>query len=183
MIPRDVASQCYQSPLEHMQAFASTCKYTQAHASTQRRMQAFASTCKHSQAHASTHRHMQVLTGTCKYSRAHASPCSIPPCRVWYPRTSTYIRVQTGTLIIHGASWMYLCSLLLLAYGSAAGLDTCFLTSHDLAWSTTCGSVSSLQVGRGSVNLSKLTHHPPKFRYSYRKGRGGSFTTVQWFWP
>jgi len=29
----------------------------------------------------------------------------------------------------------------------SCGLDTCFLTSYGLAWSTTCGSVSSLQVG------------------------------------
>jgi len=37
--------------------------------------------------------------------------------------------------------------LLLVSYGSAAGLDTCFFTSYSLARSTMCGSISSLQIG------------------------------------
>jgi len=40
-----------------------------------------------------------------------------------------------------------------LAAGSAAGLDTCFFTGDDLAWSTACGSVSSLQVVVNWVSL------------------------------
>ena len=49
---------------------------------------------------------------------------------------------------------------------SAPRADTCFFTSDGLAWSTTGGSVSSLQDG-GSVNLNPFTHHPPGFGYSY----------------
>jgi len=30
-----------------------------------------------------------------------------------------------------------------------------------------------------SANLSKFTHHPPKFGYSYREGRGAALTTVE----
>jgi len=44
-------------------------------------------------------------------------------------------------------------------------------TSYGLAWSTTCGSLSSLQVG-GSVDLRQVSHHPLTLGYSYRKGRG-----------
>ena len=66
---------------------------------------------------------------------------------------------------------------LLLAYGSAAGLDT----SYSLAKSTTCGSVLT-PPGWGSVNVSQFAHHPPKLSDSYREKRGGSFTTVEWSW-
>jgi len=38
----------------------------------------------------------------------------------------------------------------LVMHGSAAGLDTLFFTSYDLAWSTGCWSVSTLQVGAQS---------------------------------
>ena len=33
--------------------------------------------------------------------------------------------------------------------------------------------------GWGSVNLSRFTRHPPKFGYSYRKGRGGSWNNCE----
>jgi len=33
--------------------------------------------------------------------------------------------------------------------------------------------VSIIAPGWGSVNLSKFTHHPTRFGYSYREGRGG----------
>jgi len=68
------------------------------------------------------------------------------------------------------------------AYGSAAEWDTCFFTSYDLAQSTTCGSVSKLQVGR-SVNLSQFTHHLLKLGYSSRERRGGSLTTKERYSP
>ena len=51
-------------------------------------------------------------------------------------------------------------------------------TSYGLAWSTTCGSVSSLQVG---VSQPKLKYHPPTFGYSHRKWRGRFLATVEWF--
>ena len=41
-----------------------------------------------------------------------------------------------------------------LVDGKAAGLDTCFFTSYGLARSTTCGSVSTLQVGGQSTYVS-----------------------------
>jgi len=52
--------------------------------------------------------------------------------------------------------------LLLPAYGSAAGLDTCVFTSDGLAWSTTCMGVSINAPGWESVSLTKFTHHRVK---------------------
>jgi len=87
----------------------------------------------------------------------------------------------------------------LLAYGSAAGLDTddngARLCSGSVKiqpdWSSTrvdtCLSpalkhqvrISIIAPDWGIVNLSQFTHHPPKLGYSSREGRGRSLTTVE----
>jgi len=54
-----------------------------------------------------------------------------------------------------------------------------FFTSYGLAW-----SMSIIAPGWGSVNLSRFTHHPPKFGYFYRGGRGGMILTlIHWLGP
>jgi len=42
---------------------------------------------------------------------------------------------------------------------------------------------SNIAPGWGSVNLSQFTHNPLDIGYSYREGKGGSLTTLEWPWP
>ena len=63
----------------------------------------------------------------------------------------------------------------LLTYGGAARL---LVTRYLFFYQWWLNMEHHVQVciiapGWESVNLSKFTHHPPKFRYSYREGKGG----------
>jgi len=53
-------------------------------------------------------------------------------------------------------------------------------TSYGLVRSTTCRSASSLQVER---LVSRSQFIIPRLSYSYREGRGGALTTVEWSGP
>jgi len=71
--------------------------------------------------------------------------------------------------------------LLLLAYSDAARY--LFFPSCGLAWSTTCGSVSSLQVGGQSTQISLHIARRSLTTLLEKGELGGSLATVEWPWP